>query len=178
MKSVLRAGVCVSCGRKSGRRYRVCPYCGEQVWQRLEWRGACVTVVALPPLLAVALVALSKPDWTALAQAARSVSPTLGFLFSAGIGLLFLPCPDDDLVVSSHAELLRWQAQAVAGALLCGGYAAVTAISLCFGRTVGCGAWLTGFAIAACVIAAPLFFRIPWRALAAAALIVGAIALG
>ncbi len=178
MKSVLTAGVCVSCGRKSGRYYRTCPYCGEEVWQ-LAWRRAvCGTLLAVPPFLAVALMILSRPDGLALAQAARTVSPTLGFLFAAGVGLLLTPLGDDDLVVSSQAELVRWQAVAVGGALLCGCYAAVAAGCLCFGRAVGVAAWLSAVALAACVLAAPFFFRVPWRALVAAALVAGAIALG
>jgi hypothetical protein len=178
MKSVLKAGACVSCGRASGRYYRTCPYCGEEVWQPAWRRTVCRALLALPPLLAVALMILSRPDGAALAQAARTVSPMLGFLFAAGVGLLLTPQRDDDLVVSSQAELVRWQSVAVGGALLCGGYAAVAAVGLCFGRATGVAAWLSGVALAACVIAAPFFFRVPWRALVAAALIAGAIALG
>jgi len=178
VKSVLKTGVCVSCGRESGRYYRVCPYCGEQVWQPRWRRAVCAALLALPPLLIATLAVLARPDWAALAQAARRVPPTLGFLFAVGVGLLLTPQADDDLVASSRAELVRWQAVAVGGALLCGGYAAITAVCLCFGRAAGVIAWLTGCVIAACVIAAPFLFRIPWRALAASALIAAAIALG
>ena len=178
MKSVLIAGVCVSCGRESGRHYCVCPYCGEQVWQPVWRRGVCVLLLVLPPLLIVTLVILARPDWVALAQVARRVPSALGFLFAVGVGLLLTPQPDDDLVVSSRAELVRWQAVAVGGALLCGGYAAITAVCLFCGRITGVGIWLLGCLIGACVIAAPFYFRIPWRALVASALIVAAIALG
>ena len=178
MKSVLIAGVCVSCGRESGRHYCVCPYCGEQVWQPVWRRGVCVLLLVLPPLLIVTLVILARPDWVALAQVARRVPSALGFLFAVGVGLLLTPQPDDELVVSSRAELVRWQAVAVGGALLCGGYAAITAVCLFCGRTTGVGIWLLGCLIGACVISAPYFFRVPWRAPVAAALIVAAIALG
>ena len=178
MKSVLRAGVCVSCGRGAGQHDRVCPYCGEQVWQPRWRRAACAALLALPPLLIVTLAILARPDWAAFAQAARKVPPALGFLFAASVGLLLTPQADDDLVVSSRAELVRWQAIAVGGTLLCGGYSAVTAVCLSFGRASGVGAWLAAGSTVACVIAAPFFFRIPWRALVAAALVAAAIALG
>jgi len=178
VKSVLITGMCVSCGREPGRYYRVCPYCGEQVWQPVWRRAVCVLLLVLPPLLTVTLAFLAWPDWAALAQAARRVHPALGFLFAIGVGLLLTPQSDEDLVVSSQAELVRWQAVAVGGALLCGGYAAITAVCLFFGRTTGFGAWLAGCVIGTCVIASPFFFRVPWRAPVAAALIVAAIALG
>jgi len=178
MKSVLKTGVCVSCGRESGWHYRVCPYCGEQVWQPVWRRAVCGLLLALPPLLMVTLAFLTRPDWAALTKAARTVPPTRGFLFAVGVGLLLTPQSDDDLVVSSRAELVRWQAAAVGGALLCGGYATVMAVCLFFGRTVGVGAWSIACVIGACVIAAPFLFRIHWRALVASALIVAAIALG
>ena len=178
MKSILKTGVCVSCGRESGRHYRICPYCGEQVWQPVWRRAVCAALLALPPLLIAALAFLSQPDWVALAQATKKVPPALGFLFAVGVGLLLTPQSDDDLVVSSRAELVRWQVVAVGGTLLCGGYAAAVAVCLFFGHASGVGAWLAAGTTAACIIAAPLFFRIPWRALVAAALIVAAIALG
>jgi len=177
MKSVLSAGVCVSCGRLSGRFYRTCPYCGEEVWQPAWRRAVCGALLVLPPLLSVALACGSRPDWAALAQAGQTASPSRGFLFAAGVGLLLVPAPDDDLIVSSQPEQVRWQAVAVGGALLCGGGAAWVAACLTFGRTAGAAAWLSAIMLAACVAAAPFFFRIPWRALAASALIAGAVAL-
>jgi len=178
MKSVLKAGVCVSCGRGSGRYYRHCPYCGEGVWQPLWRRAARAALLTAPPLLTGTVVLLARPDWGSAVQTLRSAHPAIGFLFAAGLGLLLLPQADNDLVVSSHAERVRWQALAVGGTVLCGTYAAITAVCLCFGQTVAIGAWLPGSAVIACVAAAPFFFRIPWRALAAAAMLVAAIALG
>jgi len=176
MKSVLKAGVCVSCGRESGRYCRSCPYCGEQVWQPVWRRVIGVELLPLPPLLVGTLAILTRPDWTALARAARSCGPVAGFLFAGGIGLLALPYADDDLVVSSRREQVRWQAVAVGGSLMCGVCAAFAAVCLCFGREVGIGAWLLGSLVWASVAAAPYFFRVPWRAVIASALIVAAIA--
>jgi hypothetical protein len=174
MNSVLKAGVCVSCGRESGRVYRTCPYCGESVWQP-AWRRACrAALVALPPALLAALVWAARPELTALVQ----MRAWGGFLFAAGVGLALLPCRDDDLVVSSRRELRLWQAQAVAGGALMGLCAAAAAAGLKHGQTAGAAAWLAAVALGACVCAAPAFYRIPWRALAGAALIAGAIALG
>ncbi len=175
MKSVLTAGVCVSCGRASGRHYRTCPYCGEQVWQPRWRRAGQAALLALPPLLLAALAASTRPDMAAFARAMRAVHPALGFLFAAGIGLLLLPTPDSDVVISSRAEGLRWQLCAILGGWLMGLCAAASAVCLGYGRATGPVAWLTAGLLAACIIAAPVFFRIPWRSLAAAGLLAAAL---
>ena len=178
MKSVLKAGVCVSCGRTCGRYYRSCPYCGEQVWQPIWRRVVGMELLSLPPLLVGTLAILTRPDWTGFARAARSCGPVAGCLLAAGVGLLALPYDDDDLVVSSRTERTRWQTVAVGGSLLCGVFAALAAVCLFFGRETGTGAWLLGGAVWLSVAAAPYFFRVPWRAVIASALIAAAIALG
>jgi len=178
MKSVRKTAVCVSCGREPGLHYWHCPYCGEGVWQPLWRRVARAALLTVPPLLTGTMILLTRPDWRSAVQALRSAHPAIGFLFAAGVGLSLLPQADSDLVVSSHAERVRWQALAVGGTVLCGTYAAVTAACLCFGQAAATGAWLPGSAVIACVAAAPLFFRIPWRAPAAAAMLAAAIALG
>lgn len=174
MKSILKCGVCVSCGRKSGKYYRTCPYCGERVWQPRWRRAVCGLLVALPPLLAAALAWGSR---AALADGARALGElplAAGFLLAAGTGLLLVPCADDDLVVSSRAELARWQATAVCGSVLCGLHAMAAAVCVACGPR-GAGAWLAAAALAACVGAAPVFFRIPWRAVVASAMIAAAV---
>lgn len=174
----MKAGVCVSCGRACGRFYRSCPYCGEQVWQPIWRRVIGVELLALPPLLVGTLALLTRPDWAAFGRAAHSCGPVAGFLFAGGVGLLALPCADDDLVVSSRKELVRWQVIAVGGSLLCGVFAALAAVCLFFGRQTGSGAWLLGSVVWLSVAAAPYVYRVPWRAVIASALIVAAIALG
>lgn len=177
MNSVLKDGACVSCGREPGRHYRRCPYCGEEVWCPL-WRSAArAALLAAPPALTALLAAATQPDWMRAVQALRVAHPAVGFLFASGVGVLLMPCADSDLVVSSRAEQVRWQALAVGGGALCGAYAALSALCLGFGRTSGAGAVALGGAVLACVAAAPFFFRIPRRALAAAAMIVAAITL-
>ena len=176
MKSVLKSGVCVSCGRESGRHYRTCPYCGEQVWQP-RWRRACqAALLASPPLLVAFLFFLTHPDMGELAQTLRSVHPALGFLFAAGTGLLLMPSSDSDLVITSRAEGIRWQVSAILGGWLMGLSAAACAVCLSYGRETGAAAWLTAGLTVACVVAAPLVFRIPWRSLVAAALLAAALA--
>jgi len=135
-------------------------------------------LLTAPPLLIGTLVLLARPDWGSAVQALRSAHPAIGFLFAAGVGLLLLPQADSDLVVSSHVERVRWQALAFGGAVLCGIYAAVAAVCLCFGQAAATGVWLAGSAVITCVAVAPLFFRIPWRAPVAAAIVAVAIALG
>jgi hypothetical protein len=177
VKSVLTAGVCVSCGRESGRFYRTCPYCGEQVWQPRGQRVGQVALLVLPPALLALLGVATRPDLSAFAQAARAVHPALGFLFAAGLGLLLLPPPDSDLIIASRSEGLRWQVGAILGGWLMGLAAAACAICLNNGRAAGAGAWLLAALTAACVVAAPCFFRIPWRSLVASALLAAALAL-
>lgn len=175
--AVCTDGVCVSCGRMPGRPYRRCPYCGEAVWHPFWRRAVSVSLVVVPPVLTALLVSMTQPDWAGTVQTLRTAPPAIGFLFAAGFGMLLLPCADSDLVVSSCAEQARWHALAVGGGLLCGCYAALTAVCLCFGRRLEGSSWLLGGAVLACVASAPLFFRIPWRALAAAAMIAAAIML-
>ena len=176
MKSLLIPGVCVSCGRESGRYYRSCPYCGEEVWQPRWRRAGQGCVLALPPLLLALLAALTRPDLDGFAQAARSVHPALGFLFAAGIGLLLLPPPDHDIVISSRAEGVRWQARALLGGWLMGLSAAACVVCLAYARASGAAAWLAAGTTALCIVAAPFFFRIPIRSLVATALLAAALA--
>ena len=177
MKSVLKSGVCVSCGREPGRFYRTCPYCGEQVWQP-RWRRAVQwALVALPPLLLMLLASIAQPDMGRFAQTMRSIHPLLGFLFAAGIGLLLLPPQDSDLVVTSRAESLRWQAGSIFGGWLMGVYAVAVAVCLNYGHATGATAWLSAGLTMAGAGAAPCFFRIPWRSLGAAALLAATLAL-
>lgn len=176
VKSVLTAGVCVSCGRAPGRYYRTCPYCGEQVWQPRGRRAVQTALLVLPPLLLALLAVTTRPDLAGFSQALRSVPPALGFLFAAGVGLLLLPQGDDDLVITSRAQGARWQACAILGGWLMGLFAASCTVCLSYARETGVSAWLTAGLTVACVVAAPLFFRIPWRSLVATALLAAALA--
>lgn len=176
MKSVLKAGVCVSCGRESGCYYRTCPYCGEQVWQPRWRRAVQVALLVLPPLLLTLFAVTSRPDMGGFARAMHAVHPAAGYLFAAGIGLLLLPSPDSDRVITSRAEGLRWQICAILGGWLMGLYAATCVVCVAYGNVTGISVWLTPCATAACIAAAPLFFRIPWRSVGAVALIALALA--
>ena len=177
MKRGLKGGVCVSCGRGSGRDYHICPYCGEWVWQPAWRRAARGLLLALPPLLAAALAWRARAGFADGARALSELSLPSAFLLAAGVGLLLVPCADDDLTVSTRAELARWQAQAVGGGTLCGLYALAGAVAVAGGPR-GAGVWLAAAGLAACVGVAPLFFRIPWRAPVASAMIAAAVALG
>ncbi|MEI7901897.1 MAG: hypothetical protein WCK89_16720 [bacterium] len=178
MKSVLQAGVCVSCGRASGRYFLTCPYCGEQVWQPRWRRAGQGVLLVLPPLLLALLAGTTRPDMGGFAQALRAVHPAPGFLFAVGIGLLCMPSSDSDVVMSSRAEGARWQVCALLGGWLMGLYAATCVVCLTYGRAAGSRAWLPACLIAACVGTAPVFFRIPWRSLVATAWLAAALAAG
>lgn len=169
---VLKAGVCVSCGRNAGRHARVCPYCGEQVWRPRWFQVGQGGAALLPPALLAILVFQTRPDWSELGRTVQTAHPTCGFLFAAAIGMLLLPVPDDDLVASSRSELRRWQLGAIFGGWLVGGYAAAGMCCLRFGCGAGPGMWLSACGLGVCVAAMPFFFRIPWRSLIAAGLAV------
>jgi hypothetical protein len=162
--------MCVACGRAAGRYERACVYCGERVWRPSGYRAAHAAWIAAPPALLLWLTAAVRPDWRAACRTVLGGGAFAGYLFAAGAGLLLLPLEDDDLVTASDAERFRWQALSHAGALLCGGYAALGAACLACGARVGPAAWAAGLAVFACIAIAPLFFRIPWRAVAAATL--------
>lgn len=177
MKSELKGGVCVSCGRASGKHYRVCPYCGERVWQPAWRRAACGLLLALPPLLVAALAWGARAGIADGVRALGGLSTVSAFLLAVGAGLLLTPCADDDLTVSSPRELARWQAQAVCGSALCGLYALTGTVSVASGPGWA-GTWLAAAMLATCVGIGPLFFRIPWRAPVASAMIAAAVTLG
>ena len=109
---------------------------------------------------------------------ARTIHPVWGYFFAAGIGLLLLPVPDGDLVASSRSELCRWQLGAITGGWLMGAYAFACACCVGYGLELGIGACFLVAGVSLCVIAMPLFFRIPWRSLVAVALLVTVILLG
>ena len=148
------------------------------VWHPLWWRAGRWCVLFLPPVLLARLVFLTHPDWTAFARMTRTISPVFGYLFAVGIGLLLLPVPDGDLVVSSRSELCRWQILSIAGGWLMGAYAIACAFCLGYGLKMGLGVWFLAAGVSLCVITMPLFFRIPWRSLIAVALVVAVILLG
>ena len=144
------------------------------MWQPAWRRAACGLLAGAPPLLLAALARASGVRLGDAVSVAEGLSPGRGFLLAAGVGLLLMPCGTDDLAVSSQRELARWQALAVCGGALCGLYAAAAAVCVAHGPHAGAGAWCATVSLAACVGVAPLFFRIPWRAVAACALIAAA----
>ena len=177
MQSVLKTGMCVSCGRNSGRHVRVCPYCDEQVWQPFWLRAGRWCVLLLPPVFLTCQTCLAQPDWQALTETLRKTPPTGGFLFAAGIGLLSLPAPDADRVVHSQSELRNWQLVAIAGGWFMGTLTAASTAVLCHGQP-GPGAWLSATGMALCLLVMPFFLRIPWRSLTASLLLASAIVTG
>ena len=178
MKSRLQTGVCVSCGREPGRRYRSCPYCGEAVWRAPAWRAAEATLPAVASLALLALVAWARPDAHLVAQLARTLHPVAGFLLAVGVGLSLLPCDDSSRVASSRGELLRGQAAGVGGSLL--SVLAATTATLCLRawHVPPAAGWALAACVYVCVAGTPAVFGVPWRAALAAGLAAVALALG
>jgi hypothetical protein len=174
--STLMNGRCVSCGRRAGRRDRVCPYCGEEVWRPRWWRAGRWCALLLPPVLLACLAGAVRPDWATAARRILDASPLCVFLFAAGVGLLLLPAEDGDLVAGSSAELRRRQAQALLGGWAMALYAVAGAMALAGSPEWGSGVCLLAAGLFASAAATPFFIRVPWRSLAAASLLAAAVA--
>ena len=106
----------------------------------------------------------------------RRLGPVSGFMAAAGIGLLLLPPADDGVIAGSVRELARRRAEMVFGGCLTGFYAAVCGCSWAFPRENAWVAGLPAILLAACVCAAAVSGREPWRRMAGAALLGGALA--
>ena len=176
VKSVLKTGACVSCGRWSGRRYRECPYCGERVWQPLWHCAGLWAVRGVPPAAAALLVLLARPDFPAFARAWRAAPAVPGLLLASGVGLLLLPPPDDEAVVSSRRELALWRAEALLGGGLLAASAAASAIAMTFPNESVPARWALALPVALCACAAPCFCRVPWSSIVAVGLVALALA--
>ena len=166
----------MSCGRRPGRYYRLCPYCGEAVWHPRWYRIGRNVTLALPPVLATFLILHVHLGWRMGVDVLRRMGPVSGFMAAAGIGLLLLPPADDGVIVGSGRELARRRAGMVLGGCLTGFYAAVCGSSWAFARENAWMACLSAILLAVCVCAAAVFAREPWRYVAGAALLCGALA--
>jgi hypothetical protein len=169
-------GVCVSCGRRAGRRDVHCPYCGEQVWRPRAWRAARLGVLLLPPLFLACLTASDAGGRPAAILRRIAGQPFSAFLFAAAVGLFLLPVSDDDRAAEAAADLRRHQIQALLGGWAMGVYAAVGAATFAAGATHRAGATALAFGLGLSTAAMPLFLRIPGRSLLAAALLAAAVA--
>lgn len=178
MKSVLKTGVCVSCGREPGRRYRICPYCGEAVWRAPGWRVAAAAIWIVAPLSLLALVIWARPDAHLVGQLVRTLHPAAAYALAAGLGVSLLPCDDSARVVSSRSELLRFQAACVSGSVSVVLAAAVATVCLLGWQAPPAASWALAIGVYVCVAATPHVFCVPWRAALAAGLVTAALVLG
>jgi len=120
VKSDLKRGVCVSCGRESRNLSRVCPYCSETVWQPFWLRAARAVTLVTPWALCVWIATsggYDLRDW--LRELAEMPLWTRG-MCAFGFAALLLPSDDRTQVLNSTRSLWRFQAQATAGNLLLG----------------------------------------------------------
>jgi hypothetical protein len=139
------------------------------------WRAARWGVFLLPPVLLAGMAAFGARGGAAVRRLAEH--PLNACLFAAGVGLLLLPVADGDLVEGAPADLRRRQAQALLGGWLMGLYAATGAAVFAASPQIRVLPCLSAFALGLCVAMTPLFWRIPWRSLAAAALLAAALSL-
>jgi len=178
LKSVHKAGECVSCGRCPGRSYRQCPYCGEQVWHPLWYRLGKGVVVFLPPLLSALLILpVCGPEWRSSLRALCQLHAVSGFMVATGVGVLILPPAMDGVIVSSRRELMLIQAEKVFVDCLMGVYAAICGCAWAWARENALAASPLILLQAVCVYFMPVFVRGSWRGLGAAALAGCALAL-
>ena len=169
-------GECVSCGRlPPWPHYRECPYCGEQVRMPVWWSCGRVALVLALAVLAGALFLLSRPDFSEAREALGILPVVKRFLLVAGGAVLLMPCPDGDVIVTSHRELQVWQVKSLVGCVFIGG--ALYFSGLCFAFAVTSGVWsrLLAALIAGGLLALPYFYRLPWWRVGFVVAVLGAV---
>lgn len=120
VKSTLKCGVCVSCGRVSQNFNRVCPYCGEMVWQPrllgiLRW-----ATLTLPFVLCLWIAVCRGHDFRAWSRAFVEIPRWGRFTYACGIAVMLLPANDLKQVVASTRALWSFQANAlIIGLMIC-----------------------------------------------------------
>lgn len=175
MKSVLTEGVCVSCGRWTGRYYWVCPFCDEQVWHSVWWRIICVLLVGLPACSVVMLLLSCRPGCAEISRTICGMAVFQRFVCALGVGMLLMPYADDGYLVTSRRRLVRWQGFATCGGVLAGGCSSVLALCLACGKPPGVVEWTSAVLAMLCILSVPFFVRLPWRAVIGALFLFAAI---
>ncbi|HRT28957.1 MAG TPA: hypothetical protein P5527_04105 [Kiritimatiellia bacterium] len=169
---------CVSCDRVAERRAIDCPYCGEQVWHPKAWHVARRCVLLAPVVLAVAATVLLtvSPGWHALFRSLCSAPLAATWLAASGLGLLALPADTESSAAGAKADLRRRQLEAMLGGVVQAFSAVTGALLLAAAPRPSLPILLVGLALLTCSTLLPLFFRIPWCRLAAAAALATAVA--
>ena len=169
----VRNGHCVSCGRAAERRSLECPYCGEQVWHPSAWYAARWCILLAPGLLVLSAAALltAVPPcwWHALLCRVCSVPPTAAWLAACALGLLALPADTDGSATGAKDSLRRQQREAMFGGAAQALSAVTGTVLLAAVPQLPPPSLLVSLTLFACAALLPLFFRIPWSRLAAAA---------
>lgn len=120
MKSDLKRGVCVACGRESRNLSRVCAYCGETVWQPVGLRAARTVTLVTPLAMCVWIAASGGYGARGWLRALAEMPLWARGLCAFGFAALLLPADDRTQVLESKRSLWRFQAHAMAiNLLLC-----------------------------------------------------------
>jgi len=114
----LKDGVCVSCGRQSVPLYRLCPYCGEQIWHPVWRRILTLYAVLLLPIFLIASCAIDKTAWSALSNSWQSMSYQCRVLIVLATGVLLLPHENKHLIFTSSRQRVLWLLNGLAASLI------------------------------------------------------------
>ncbi|NLG01510.1 MAG: hypothetical protein GX565_15375 [Lentisphaerae bacterium] len=167
----VRNGHCVSCGRAAERGSLDCPYCGEQVWHPRIWyalRRCILPATALLVLSAGALLT-AAPGWHALHRSVCSAPLTAAWLAACALGWLALPADTDGSATGAKDALRRQQREAMFGGAAQALSAVTGTVLLAAVPHLPLPSLPVSLALFTCSALLPLFFRIPWSRLAAAA---------
>lgn len=118
MKSDLKRGVCVSCGRESRNLSRVCPYCGETVWQPVWLRVALAVTLVAPSALCVWGAVTGGCEVRGCLRALAGMPWWGRSLCAFGFALLLLPADDRVQILDSTRSLWCFQAHTIVSNLL------------------------------------------------------------
>lgn len=161
----MKNGECVSCGRIPGRRYDVCPYCGEAVWYSLAFRILRVAIPIIGLGAFAAFLYLNLEPFTL-----KPLTASRGFLLAAGILASLWPWDDGDRILTSKRDWLRFH---LGGALLQLVLFLIVLVRLGYPRLN----WATDWPLVAALAACPYLYGLPVRALLGYTLLLAACAI-
>lgn len=118
VKSFLKCGVCVSCGRESRNMSCICPYCGETVWRPFWLKAVRAATLVVPLVLCLWIAGSGGYGAHAWIRALAEMPRWARFLYACGVTALLFPVSDVAQVLDSTRSLWRFQAVSTANNLL------------------------------------------------------------